>query len=83
MAKMIKKLNLSRKSIILVFLTTAESQFFQACTKKHLHIVLMLNLKFQPDKFKNNEEMQLYFFAVLATRVPFCSKVYHIFILRY
>jgi hypothetical protein len=36
------------------------------------HIVVLLNLNFPLDKFKNNEEKAIIvFFAVLAFRVPF------------
>jgi predicted oxidoreductase len=71
MAKIIKKLNLSR----------SEENPDLHGRKYHLHIVFMLNLKFQPDKFKNNEENEI---IVLAARGPCFSKItilYHIFIM--
>jgi hypothetical protein len=60
-----------KKSIILVAPNRKKS------SSTYWHIVFMLNLKFQPDKFKNNEEKAIIvFFAVLAVRVPF--KSHHI-----
>jgi hypothetical protein len=74
MVKMMKKLNLKKIDYI-----CGSRQLFQGLNgKNHLHIVFMLNLKFQPDKCKNNEENAIIVFCSIGCSWPIFFKSHHI-----